>query len=367
MLQLLVHRIARGLSMGTSAVAVFLAAAQLFAASASADPSTSIDIDGIVPTEKGFVVTGKVTCKGPVSGGGESHSYRVYAVADIKDSKVARFPKLAEYLVIRPPAGAETDVGPGSGLGNLMTIEERDGIDCTSLRTGPQPGTDKFELIIPIKHGGKMVRIRAYLNYQYNNVGTPWPMIKFYHDIGYEGVLPSDQPMNEGKNWDLNSDLRYGIHQITQYIRKRAKDIRATDKNMSDLLNLYAERISNAKISYKSKPLFGKNGQMANYWCGTITLFNGIYQYNDVFGPTNKLYSIKAGKYNLSIMASLLIHEVAHSYGANEWQAHRLQQLTFDALGVDKNNPVRDPVKKYFKAYPSWWSLGSQYLYWLRM
>ena len=156
------------------------------------EPSTSISIAGIEQTERGLVVTGEVTYDGPVSGGGESHSYNVSVIADIKNSMVAEFPKLPEYLVIRRPPGAFTSIGPGSGPGNLMTIEERDGIDCIAIRTGPKPGTVEFELIIPREHAGKMVRIRAYLNYQYNNVGTPWPMIKYYHDIGYEGVL---QPM----------------------------------------------------------------------------------------------------------------------------------------------------------------------------
>ncbi len=183
--------------------------------------------------------------------------------------------------------------------------------------------------------------------------------------------------IDEGKNWDLDADKRYGIHQVIRYIRNRAKDLSATDKKMSDLLNLYAKRISIAKISYKDRPFYGISikgkqlgfhgapGQIANNWSGTITLFNGIQQYDDVFGPIK--YNIGSAKYNLSIIASLLMHEVAHTYGANEWQAHRLQKLTFDALGVDAKNPVREPVKKYFKAYPSWWNLGSQYLYWLWM
>ncbi len=184
------HSFFRSLPAGASIAVIFISLMVLPGMKAVAiEPSTSISIEKIEQTERGFVVTGEVTYDGPVSGGGESHSYSLSVIADIKDSMTARFPELPEYLIIRPPAEAQTSIGPGSGPGNLMTIEERDGIDCSSIRTGPKPGTASFELVIPPEHAGKMVRIRAYLNYQYNNVGTPWPAIRYYHEIGYEGVL----------------------------------------------------------------------------------------------------------------------------------------------------------------------------------
>ena len=179
--------------------------------------------------------------------------------------------------------------------------------------------------------------------------------------------LPGGDEIDEGPNWDLDEDKRHGIHQVILYIRKRAKDLSATDKNMSNLLNLYAERISIAKISYKDRPNYflfkGAAGQIANNWSGTITLFNGIHMYHEVFGPIK--YSIGAAKGQLSSMASLLMHEVAHTYGANEWQSHLLQQLTFDALGVEEYDDVRKPVKKYFNTFKSSWDPRSQYLYWM--
>jgi hypothetical protein len=40
--------------------------------------------------------------------------------------------------------------------------------------------------------------VRAFLNYQYNNVGTPWPLIRYYHDIAYTGPLVAGNGGNNG-------------------------------------------------------------------------------------------------------------------------------------------------------------------------
>jgi hypothetical protein len=91
------------------------------------DPSVTLTVDDIVRVENGFRVTGTVGCSGPESGGGASHSYSVKVVAEIMNGDDARYPALAEYLIIRNPAGAETGLVPGSGAGGTMTVAERDG------------------------------------------------------------------------------------------------------------------------------------------------------------------------------------------------------------------------------------------------
>ena len=121
---------------------------------------------------------------------GETHSYALSLIADVKETADAKYPKLPEYLQIRTPPGAETNLGPGGGPHNLMTRAERDGVGCTVLRLKQWgKGEHEFECRIPAEHIGKPVRIRAELNYQYNNVGTPWPMIRFYHDVAQEGIM----------------------------------------------------------------------------------------------------------------------------------------------------------------------------------
>lgn len=185
---------------------------------------------------------------------------------------------------------------------------------------------------------------------------------------------------DEGANWKLNEDQRYAIHVTIEHMRKRAKELAATDKNMSDLLNLYADRISNAKISYREKPFYGissitgkplagidgKPNELASCgWFGDITIYGGMSSIGP-FALPNKPLAIY-DENSLGTIASLLMHEVAHSRSANEWQAHLLQKRTFNALKVNPEAFVRKPVKKYFKAYSSWWSPGSQYFYWLWM
>jgi hypothetical protein len=60
------------------------------------------------------------------------------------------------------------------------------------------------------------------------------------------------------------------------------------------------------------------------------------------------------------------MHEVAHSKGANEWQAHQLQKLTFDALKVKHTAGPRVFNKKFSKKYPTNWTFGSKF-YWITM
>ncbi len=165
---------------------------------AAQDPSVTLTVDDIVRVENGFRVTGTVGCSGPESGGGASHDYSVTVVAEIMEGDDARYPALAEYLIIRQPPGAETGLVPGSGAGGTMTIAERDGFHITTVRLGGLRGLGEadFEGVIPAEHAGKPYRIRAALDYQFNHVNAAWPSIRYYHAEGPSGNLPPATPVH---------------------------------------------------------------------------------------------------------------------------------------------------------------------------
>ncbi len=155
-------------------------------------PGVTLSLDEIVRVQNGFRVSGRVGCSGPESGGGAGHSYTVKVLAEIMDADDAEYPKLAEYLIIRTPAGAETSLAPGSGAEGTLTRRERDGLHITTFRLGGLGilGETEFEGVIPAEYAGKPCRIRAELNYQFNHVNAAWPAIRFFHAEGSSGNLP---------------------------------------------------------------------------------------------------------------------------------------------------------------------------------
>ncbi|MBN1830339.1 MAG: hypothetical protein JW884_14505 [Deltaproteobacteria bacterium] len=172
--------------------------------------------------------------------------------------------------------------------------------------------------------------------------------------------LPDNDDIDPGPDWKLDELNTYAIKKVIEYMRKKAREISRTDKDMADLLNLYADRILAAKISYKKKPTFGA-GEASCDWFGNITIYEGMTSYQPFWKACGPLESYDESK--LGVVASLLMHEVAHSKGANEWQAHLLQKLTFAALNV---NPAEGTVvhnKKYFTTYKSPYNPGAQFFY----
>jgi|GEM_PF-4358525 len=151
--------------------------------------SVSLTVSNIEQTEDGFLVTGEATCQGPPTKGGVSHDYRLTVLAEIKEGPGSKYPDLAEYFLIRGPAGAETDFKHGSGVGGTMTRDEYYGVNITkvTLGGGAGTGTFKFSGKIPAEHADKPMRIRAELYHQVNATGAPWPAINYQHDEGFSG------------------------------------------------------------------------------------------------------------------------------------------------------------------------------------
>jgi type II secretory pathway pseudopilin PulG len=174
-------------------IGVVLLVGAITAPAIAQDPSVHLTVDDIKQTENGFLVTGTVGCSGPESGGGASHSYSVRVIAEIMETDDAQYPQLAEYLVIRTPAGAQTSYMSGSGAGGTMTREEYYGVGIATVRLGGIGGLGETEFsgTIPKEYAEKPMRIRAELDYQFNHVNAAWPSIRYYHAEGRSGIVPT--------------------------------------------------------------------------------------------------------------------------------------------------------------------------------
>ncbi len=380
--------------------------------SASAwDPYVRLKITSLKKVEnRGFVVKGTVLAGNLNPQGQIVETDTVTIFADIKMDSNSTYQVLPESMYIRQPAKCES---PYTKNRKCLTLKEERGIGIsrgvvarlgnirkspvwraygglgTWRKNAPESVAQSFEGVIPfsrhykgrlIQTEGKQVRIRATLQHTWGGPYAAWSAFSFHHDVGFDGELqqynncvknykPVDIPSNIGKNWKMSQHDRYAIYLVVQYIKKRAILYSSINKNISKLLNLYAQYISDAEISYKSTPTYfkffkGKSGQIASCWSGKINIYNGFYNYD--FFNGNFYHSV--GCYSsddLSSAASAIMHEVAHAKGANERQAHFLQKITFDALGVNVKSNARKAVSNYFKEFSWPYDPRAQYLYWL--
>ncbi len=203
------------MSIPTNGLGVCLLLVGLTAGAAIArEPSVSVTIDSIEKTDAGFVVSGTAVAEGPVSAG---HGYQLAVLAEIMDGDGAQYPKLADAMRIRDPAGAETSFVPGSGPGGTMTRDEYHGVNITTIRLASlgAPGTFDFTGTIPAEHADKPFRIRAELNHQVNYTGAAWPSITFQHGEGFSGTVAahgasgdfSFSGSTEDKPYELPDDI----------------------------------------------------------------------------------------------------------------------------------------------------------------
>jgi hypothetical protein len=360
--------------------------------------------------KRGFVVKGTVLADGLNPEGQIVETDAVTIFADIKMDSNSTYQVLPESMYIRQPAKCES---PYTKNRKCLTLKEERGVGISrgvaarlgNIRKSPvwsaygglgtwrknahESVTLLFEGVIPfsrhykgrlIQTEGKQVRIRATLQHTWGGPYAAWSAFSFHHDVGFDGELqqyvncvrsskPVDIPSDIGKNWKMCQHDRYAIYMVVQYIKKRAILYSSINKNISKLLNLYVQYISDAEISYKSTPTYfkffkGKSGQIASCWLGKINIYNGFYCHD--FFSNNSYHSV--GCYSsdeLSSAASAIMHEVAHAKGANERQAHLLQKITFDALGVNAKSEARRAVSNYFKVFSWPYDPRAQYLYWL--
>ena len=148
-----------------------------------------------------------------------------------------------------------------------------------------------------------------------------------------------------GKNWHVNNDIKIGLARIVDYLRRRSSELAQTKPSMSSLFNTYADRITKATFYYNDK---SEGGEASTSFLNNITLYKSLVNSYTPFFGKNQICEDK----DYGIVASIIMHEIAHSYGANEWQAHYLQKLTFDDLKVSKTAGARVFNKKFFKKYP---------------
>lgn len=152
-----------------------------------------------------------------------------------------------------------------------------------------------------------------------------------------------------GPKWDLPEERALALCMSVAYMRRRAKDVQHSNPGLSQLLVTYADRIQRARIGYQDKaPSFNKSGEAA-YWDGSIVLYGNNMETYEPFKFAN-IQGQSPSDAQLGYVASVLMHEAGHASGTDEWQAHKLQQMTFEVLRVGANNQLDN--KKYFKRFP---------------
>ncbi|MGD9780826.1 MAG: hypothetical protein AB7V14_01595 [Kiritimatiellia bacterium] len=195
----------------------------------------------------------------------------------------------------------------------------------------------------------------------YANASDPRGILEDYLAFAQTQLSPESYTFLDPKPaWNLNETNMYILRMAVEHIRKRARALSATDPDMADLLNDYADRILVAPISYKEKPLLG-NGEASCSSSGKITIYKAFTDY-PIFSRGLVRYELYDPG-DLAVIASLLMHEIAHAKGANEWQAHNLQKFTFDALGVSTNAGTWVHNTKYFETFSTPYDLRCQYFY----
>lgn len=162
-------------------------------------------------------------------------------------------------------------------------------------------------------------------------------------------IMRGERFDDPSRKWEVPEDRATALCMTVAYMRRRAKDVQDSDPGLSQILAKYAGRIQRIWIHYQDKaPVFNKSGE-ASYWNGTIYLYGQNMNAYEPFKFVNS-HGQSPSDAQLGYVASVLIHEAAHASGADEWQAHKIQQRTFDVLGVSTDKQI-DNIK-YFKRFP---------------
>lgn len=157
-----------------------------------------------------------------------------------------------------------------------------------------------------------------------------------------------DKDLQFGKNWHVNEKIKLGLAKVVRYIKRRANDLKHTDIDIASMLMEYAVLLEKADIYNKERNWFNPDAEAATSFLGNITLYNAMTQLK----PFNPVKADPITDNDLGIVASLLLHELEHAEGGDEWAAHDIQRETFKALKVDKNAYIRYNVKQFFKRFP---------------
>ncbi|HDH98157.1 MAG TPA: hypothetical protein ENF70_03365 [Deltaproteobacteria bacterium] len=149
--------------------------------------------------------------------------------------------------------------------------------------------------------------------------------------------------------WHVDEQKKLGLKRVVRYIRKRAHILEQTDIPMAALLDTYADKIENADIYYKDNSWYNRNGEASTSLLGNITIYSNMTKTYEPFWLSK---GMSCTDEQLGVVASLIMHEIKHKYGGDEWEAHDLQKKTFNALKVSDQAGARINVKQFFEKYP---------------
>ncbi|HUT42885.1 MAG TPA: vWA domain-containing protein [Desulfobacterales bacterium] len=165
-------------------------------------------------------------------------------------------------------------------------------------------------------------------------------------------------------NWNLSDTQKQRIKGVVTYLNKLAEQMlrkQPPDVRNAEMLKQYATEIYNANLYYKKNTWLNKEGLASTSFLGNITLYDKFFGM-DFFSKGSIMLEDK----DFAEPASLLIHEICHKNGGDEWDGHVLQRETFDLLGLPSGSFLRTNIDSFFLRFPTrTWKVKFYYVPWV--